>query len=566
MRAFAAAVLRLGAVLGLATLAFVQFAGSAARADGARSPDAALARLMGEARAQAATPGACARTDIDRLVRVFCQGRLRVGVRDHYPLFGELDAGFWSGYDVDVARAVAAKLGVLIAFVRVAPADRIGALANGQVDLIVATLGHNTARDGEVRFIRPHYYQSETVLVGPRAAPIKAWSDVAGQLVCVTVGDGSNEQIVSHGGRLMLFDDPSSLIGGLRSGTCPLAAQDDSFFVSYFLDADFASRFDKKLGFTTVPWGMAVARDGSGELAAALDSISQIFHRDGVFLKVAQDDHVDSTFLAQQCEIWKRPDCNVEGGATDSACVLPALNMNLAPTPFAHSVAAFERWIAATTGISVALPMFEWAPAWSLFAAGLFNSLILVAGALIATLFCALVLAVALHSRRILIRVAARAVIIVMQSSPILLTLVVAAAISQAFFAYSGAMALGAAIVALGLTNGSNAGQAIAEATASMRTERGHGEGMRRVLAAALGPASPQIMSFLVNAAKGTPAASFIGAPELLNSLTDITSFSASGRGVTYALVLIFYLAVVSVVIASCRRFEAHLARRLIVA
>ena len=51
-------------------------------------------------------------------------------------------------------------------------------------------------------------------------------------------------------------------------------------------------------------------------------------------------------------------------------------------------------------------------------------------------------------------------------------------------------------------------------------------------------------MAFLINAAKGTPIASFIGAPELLSALTDITSFS-SGRATTYSLLLVFYIVVV---------------------
>jgi len=360
----------------------------------------------------------------------------------------------------------------------------------------------------------------------------------------------------------MLYDDPKSLIDGLNSGTCPLAAQDDSFFAFYFLDPQFASRFDAKLAFAPVPWGMAVARDRSDRLATALDSISQIFHRDGVFLKIARSNSVAADFLERQREVWNRPDCNIDSGPANAACVLPALDMNLEPTRFAPTVAAFERWISDTAGVSIALPMFESAPAWSLFEAGIVNALILVAGALIATLLCALALAAALDSRSAVVRLAARTIIVVMQSSPILLTLVIAAAIAQAFFPYSGAMALCAAIAALGLTNGSNAGQAIAEAMASLRTERRHSGGSD-IFAAALNRASTQIISFLVNAAKGTPVASFIGAPELLNSLTDITSFSANGRGITYALVLVFYIAVIAVVIVSCRRLEAHLARRL---
>ena len=87
--------------------------------------------------------------------------------------------------------------------------------------------------------------------------------------------------------------------------------------------------------------------------------------------------------------------------------------------------------------------MLEQAPAWSLFKAGLFNSLILVAGALIATFCFAVLLAAGLASTWFVPRLLVRTIILTMQSSPIVLTLVIAAAVSHAFFAYSGAMALG---------------------------------------------------------------------------------------------------------------------------
>ena len=67
-------------------------------------------------------------------------------------------------------------------------------------------------------------------------------------------------------------------------------------------------------------------------------------------------------------------------------------------------------------------------------------------------------------------------------------------------------------------------------------------------------------MAFLVNAAKGTPIASFTGAPELLAALTDITSF-ASGRVTTYTIVLLFYLGVVTLVVFACNRVKARIDR-----
>jgi ABC-type arginine/histidine transport system permease subunit len=138
--------------------------------------------------------------------------------------------------------------------------------------------------------------------------------------------------------------------------------------------------------------------------------------------------------------------------------------------------------------------------------------------------------------------------------------------VALALFPYSSAVAIGAAIVALGLMNGANAGQAIAEAMHTLRTERGGPPAPTlELFGRAVSRSATQIVSFLVNAAKGTPIASFIGAPELLGALTDITSF-ASGRITTYSMLLVFYVVVVIVVVWLCDRLRVWLERRQMVA
>lgn len=531
----------------------------------AETPDTALAKLLEEARAEAGATGACVRPDLDRLVRIFCDSRIRAGVREYYPLFGTREGQVRAGYDIDVARAVAKRLGVNPAFVRVNAATRVPLLAEDKIDLILATMGHNTQRDGQVRFIRPHYYQSETIVVGPRSLHVADWTSLAGRTVCVTIGNGSNAQIVAHNARLMLFDEAGILPGRLEDETCLLAAQDNTFFDYYFLERAFSDRFDRKFGFAQVPWGMAVARIGSDRLARTLDLMSQIFHRDGVFLAIARENRIGTQFLEQQREVWNRPACNTVDGSTDAACVLPALNAELEPTPFAGRVSAVESWIGATLGIDLALPMFQTAPAWSLFKEGVVNSLILVAGALSATLVFAMVLGALQSAGSFVLRWPARAITVVLQSCPVVLTLVIAAAVAQALFAYSSAVAIGAAVIALGLMNGSNAGQAIAEAMHSLRSELGTSLPAANLFTRAVSRSATQIVSFLVNAAKGTPIASFIGAPELLSALTDITSF-ASGRVTTYSMLLIFYIAIVMVVVWLCGKLRLWLERRLVAA
>jgi len=529
-----------------------------ARADS--SPDAALARLLDEARATAAAPGACTRPDRDQLISILCAGHLRVGVRDDYPLFGTRSGDTWQGYEIDVARAVAQRLGVAVDFTKVKPATRIPMLADNTIDLVIATMADNTQRESQARFIRPHYYQSQTVIVGPRDLSIKD-DDVRGQTICVTIGNGSNAELVSRGARLMLFDDSTMLTEHLADQACMLAAQDDTFFAYYLNNPDFGGRFTEKFGFAEAPWGMGVALDHTDLLARALGLTSQIFNRDGVFLAAAKANHVGTRFLRQQQEVWSRPECNTDTGGTNPACVLPPSNPDLAATPFANGVVEFEAMVSRLTGIELTLPMLTIAPAWSLFLSGVVNSLLLIAGALVATLAFALLFGAAMAARPRLLRWTARGMTIALQSSPILLTLVIAASIIHVLLPYSSVLVLSAAIIALGLTNGANAGQAIAEAYWTLQDERGAAPSRQfELFLRALSRSATQIVAFLINAAKGTPIASFIGAPELLSALTDITSFS-SGRATTYTLLLVFYTVVVIAVIWLCRRFQTFLER-----
>src|SRR5689334_2350995 len=85
-------------------------------ADQVTSPDAALTRLLASARTASTVPGTCAQPGVDRLIHILCEGRIRVGVREDYPLFGTRDGQVRKGYDVDVATAFARTLGVEVAF------------------------------------------------------------------------------------------------------------------------------------------------------------------------------------------------------------------------------------------------------------------------------------------------------------------------------------------------------------------------------------------------------------------------------------------------------------------
>ncbi len=103
----------------------------------------------------------------ERLDAVRSGGALRVGMTGDYRPYSLLaDDGTWSGLDVDVARALAAALGVQAAFVRTSWPQLTGALVAGEFDLAMGGVSRDPKRaaagilspayvvDGKVALIR----------------------------------------------------------------------------------------------------------------------------------------------------------------------------------------------------------------------------------------------------------------------------------------------------------------------------------------------------------------------------------------------------------------------------
>lgn len=508
--------------------------------------DARIAQLVAEAEAAACTTP-------DALVAILCRGVIRVGGRTDYARFAERRGGReWVGFEVDLARALAARLGMVLELVPVTPANRIAMLAEQRVDAVIGTMGHTIVRDGQVRFIRPHYYASRSVIIGDRRVPANDEADLRGRTVCVTIGNADNARIVGDGARLLLFDSPTQMLDALRLEVCTLAMHDDAFFSVSFEDPAFAARFTTKMVISSLPWGMATRRDD--RLAQVMDALSVRWHAEGKFVALAQRHSIAPGPLPAEQARWRTIDCVAANGAPVAECLAPPAMVLLIPSAIAPQVEALERWLQGVLGLRVNLPMLKSQIALEVFLRGIVISLLLVASALVATLGFALGFGAALCARGALLRIATRGLTGLLQCSPLVLLLFFGYAAVSTILPYSTGVALLLAIVMIGLYNGSHAAGAIADAHASLRQSALAEPTFRQ----AVQGASVQIMSFLVNATKSTSIASMIGVPELLNALTDITALT-SERVMTYSFLLVFYAALVVLVVCAAQRLQRRL-------
>jgi len=191
-------------------------------------------------------------------------GILKVGVDLSYPPFGGTDAGKQAGIDIDVAAALASKLGLKATFVDVKPSQAATALVGGTVDVVLSvpysqeslarsTLAGSYLSDGPAFFIA----SESTAAVVP--------SMTLDTLPTVKIGaqDGSAAfwKLQSELGAESLVGYPTlrDALNGLREGRVGIAAGDA--LVGGYIIRDMPSvRFAGQLE-PAVPLGVAVALD-----------------------------------------------------------------------------------------------------------------------------------------------------------------------------------------------------------------------------------------------------------------------------------------------------------------
>ncbi|MSO92744.1 MAG: transporter substrate-binding domain-containing protein [Rhodospirillales bacterium] len=100
------------------------------------------------------------------LEQVKAAGVLKAGVRKDVADFGFTDPkGEIVGFDVDIARGIAEKLGVKIELVPVTSATRVPLLHQGRIDLIAATMTQYRSREDAVDFSVGYFFSPQTLLV-----------------------------------------------------------------------------------------------------------------------------------------------------------------------------------------------------------------------------------------------------------------------------------------------------------------------------------------------------------------------------------------------------------------
>ncbi|KAB5623004.1 glutamate ABC transporter substrate-binding protein [Bifidobacterium bifidum] len=121
-------------------------------------------------------------------------GKIRIGIKFDQPGLGFKKSGTYVGFDVDVAKYVAKKLGYSedeIVWKEASSKQREAMLQNGDVDMILATYSITDERKNAVSFAGPYFVAGQDLLVRKDDHSINGPEDLNGKRLCSVTGSTS---------------------------------------------------------------------------------------------------------------------------------------------------------------------------------------------------------------------------------------------------------------------------------------------------------------------------------------------------------------------------------------
>jgi len=188
-------------------------------------------------------------------------GELRVGVDASFPPFAvDPGDGQLIGLDIDLARAVADRLGAPVRFINMGYDGLYDSLRADQADALFSALRIDPLRLHEARYTTP-YFDAGQVLVRPPGAGIDSLQDMDGRRLAVEFGtEGDLEarrwQRRLHVLDILTYETAAAALDAVRAGEADAALVDAVSARLWLRDHDGLSRAPDQI--TSDPYAVAV--------------------------------------------------------------------------------------------------------------------------------------------------------------------------------------------------------------------------------------------------------------------------------------------------------------------
>ena len=220
------------------------------------------------------------------LGKIQAKGEITIGVKFDVPPFGVKNpqTGDVEGFDVEMGKAVAAKLGVEPKFIEAISDNRIPFLEDGTADLILSTMTINEERVEQIEFSDPYFIARGRVLV-PGDSDITGVDDLAGKNVCTALGSTYEANLKEQApeAKLRLVDSYSECLELIQNGAVDAVSTDDVILTGMIIQDDTLKLVGDPL--TQEPYGAGIKK-GETEMVEFVNGVFQELKDNGTWMKL----------------------------------------------------------------------------------------------------------------------------------------------------------------------------------------------------------------------------------------------------------------------------------------
>jgi len=231
------------------------------------------------------------------------RGELVVGSKADYKPFGFRDpAGNIVGFEPDLAKDVADRLGVKLVLEPVVSSNRMQFLQQGKIDLMIATMNDTAERRKVVGIVEPDYYASGVNVLAVKKAGLKSWEQLKDQKICGIQGAWYNKPVAEkYGADIVAFKGQTEAETALLQGNCIGWVYDDTAFFERLGDPKWA---DYEMPLETImaePWGLAVKlEERDGPWGQFMSKTVNDWHRTGKLIELEKKWNIPSSAFVKK--------------------------------------------------------------------------------------------------------------------------------------------------------------------------------------------------------------------------------------------------------------------------
>jgi cystine transport system substrate-binding protein len=226
--------------------------------------------------------------DTTLLAQIKKQGTIKIGTEGTYAPYTFHDtAGKLTGFDVEIAEAIAQKLGVKPEFIETKWDGMLAGLEAKRFDIVVNEVGINDERKQKYDFSDPYIMSKAVLIVGQDNNTITKFEDLKGKKSAQSLTSNLRKKAESYGAEIVQADGFNQSIDLITANRVDATVNDSLSFLDLKKqkpDAPVKVAAEDKDGSQNA----VLINKGNNELVEAVNKALSDIKADGTYLKISQ--------------------------------------------------------------------------------------------------------------------------------------------------------------------------------------------------------------------------------------------------------------------------------------